>query len=57
MFNWINDATEGGIYEREYTLMGDFEILLFDFLPDKVTKKCCQFHFCQGIERREKKII
>ena len=57
MFDWINDATEGGIYEREYTLMGDFEILLFDFLPDKVKKKCCQFHFCQCIERREKKII
>jgi len=56
MFNIIDEKTDGGIHDREFTLMGDFEIMGFNFLSDKVKRKCCQFHFCQCIERKSKKI-
>ena len=36
MFDRIDILTNGGIYEREFTLMGDFEILNFDFLKENV---------------------
>ena len=51
MFNIIDELTDGGIYQREYTMMGDFEIASFKFLGANVKKKCCQFHFSQCIER------
>ena len=51
MFDAIDKLTDGGIYKRNYTLMGDFEIINFDFLGKNVRKKCCNFHFCQCIER------
>jgi len=51
MFDKINYLTEGGVYGREYTLIGDFEIMNFDFLGKNVRRKCCHFHFCQSIER------
>ena len=57
MFKEINTLTHGLAFTQKYTLMGDFEILLFDFLGNNVVKKCCQFHFCQCIERKAKKII
>lgn len=53
IFDKIDEKTGGKLFQRKLTIMGDFEILNFNFFNDElVTKKCCSFHFCECLERK-----
>ena len=62
MFDIINNLTNEGMMNRNIKIIGDFEIMRFNFLnkyegPNgKITRKCCNFHYCQCIGRKAKPI-
>ena len=55
LFKYINKITNGGVYGRKIKIMGDLEIMKFNFLPE-AEKKCCQFHLFQCIKRNATRI-
>lgn len=56
LFNMLEEESKQDITDREFTLMGDFEISHFNFFKKKITRKNCLFHYCQCIYRKCQKI-
>ena len=49
LFMEISRITRVDILNKKMTLLGDFEILNFDFFGKNVKKSSCFFHFCQNL--------